>query len=375
MLYVLDESIAELASSGGLISSNLAAMQYLLLSSIEGNHRVWANRSTLRALYECNDFDRREKQAITRLLERVASDGSLKNKLSVYVKVVAHPGIPNSVTENNRRQIQIPLSWFDSSGKIQPTILLGENLSDALVLSKLAECAIVLNGLSFLPVKLRPNHGGGSTIPHVMNHNISNHNFCLCIVDSDKDFPDSPMGTTARSVQHYKNPSLYPLAEVLETRGRDLENSLPNIFYKTSCAPSSQMSKLLCDLTTKSEHELRYFIDIEKGLNLKTFFAMDDPVMKAYWEGKIPTIIKSTGIDLRSGNCTNSGACDKPTNCACVLIKGNSNDILSNFHSQYSATDGHALTSWLDDSVKTEWKELGFAILGWCCGDQPLRFG
>jgi hypothetical protein len=84
MLFVLDESIAILASSGQFTQSNLDAIKYLLLASIEGNHRVWGNRSTLGALYECSDFSRREKQAITRLIERVGSDGSLKYKLSVY---------------------------------------------------------------------------------------------------------------------------------------------------------------------------------------------------------------------------------------------------------------------------------------------------
>ncbi|MCX6953092.1 MAG: hypothetical protein NTV51_13140 [Verrucomicrobia bacterium] len=216
------------------------------------------------------------QRVLMRAAGRVTQEGNLVKQLRVYGRIVAGGGpIPTSANVNGQRVITFPISWFDTTAKIQPTIILGENLEDAFTLQKFAEAGTVLSGLGHLPLNSSPDHGGGSATGTVLHLNAASNRPCLCIVDSDRSHPTDELGSTATAVQPYKNPALHPLVEVSETNGRDLENLLPDSFYHSSYGSHANygpLAALMGDLTASLEMTLRAHLDVERGVFLLQLF-------------------------------------------------------------------------------------------------------
>jgi len=380
MFYYIDDSVVSHLTSGGAAAEDYEALDYLAMGVAEGNHRIGGTRRGLEQLSKIAIFHTRTKSVIQRAQGRVAQEGSLHFNLDVYSQVVVDGTIvPISQPKNGKRLIKCPLRWFDSSHKVQPTVLLGENVIDALTLKKIGEVGTVLANLPYLPIKIIPGHGGGSAIGVVLAINASLDFLCLCIVDSDRSYPGGQLGNTATAVQLFKNDSTYPLIAVEETFGRDLENSLPNIFYLSAFSPGSlhgAMSEALSILSSSGQFDVRAHLDIEKGLIVGKILSLPATSSEyLYWMSKFPDLMSRLGVSGATVPCVASGSCGRivPAPCNCFIVKGNPTDILQKFVDLYSGVDRYKIASWLDDSIKNEWTRLGRVIVSWCCADARLR--
>jgi hypothetical protein len=300
--------------------------------------------------------------------------------LPSYGIVVANDSYkPASENVGSKRTIIFPLRWFDSTIKVQPTVLLGEDLSDAKILRLVGETGTVLARLPYLPLALWPDHGGGSKTGQVLASNAVSNRPCVCIVDSDRASPSGAIGGTASGVQLFKDTSAFPLVEVAETSGRDLENILPDNFYRDSYgnnARHSGLALLLERLTHAQEIELRSHIDIEKGVTLRQVF--NHPVgsiERAYWDGKLPILLSLLGTQNTSYPCLATGTCAQAltTSCSCVIVTGNTSNVLDHFLDRFAGANRYQIASSLDVGVRHEWLRLGGIVSSWCCGDDPLR--
>ncbi len=380
MLFRIDESIATLFHSGAATAQDYDALGLLLLGVSEGNHRLAGARPVLRKLADIQSLSPRERNTLVRAIGRASEEGHLIHALRTVGRVVAESlAAPLVSTSGEQRIIRFPLRWFDRSSKIQPVDLLGENLSDVKVFRIMGESGVALAGLNYLPLASCSHTGGGSTTGIVLGHLADQASICLCIVDSDKICPTSEVGGTAKSVAKYKQETLYPLLRVLETRGRDLENLLPDSFYIStygSSAASDDMVTILPILTSQGEIETRVHIDVEKGFRLHDVFNLvDSSPEKEFWASKLPALVSYTGKPAQSIPCLTSAAClrSRRHECTCVVVKGNPSNVLDEFVEAQAGKDRFKIKAELDKAVRPEWLNLGLEIGSWCCADARLR--
>ncbi len=379
MLFEIDESVSELLA-GELSGQDHQAIVYLAIAAAEGNHRITGRRKVLQQLAETPGMTDRQKAAFIRAAGKVTEEGMLPRRLNVLGRVIASTDTrPSAIINGSQRVITFPLRWFDLTAKIQPVILLAENLSDVKVYQTIGEAGSVLASLGYVFHSISPRHGGGSTIGQVLRGIAQSDLICLCLVDSDKACPQSIEGDTARSVAQFRNVQTYPLIEVLLTLGRDLENALPDSFYKITYSAGSQhesMAQTLLELSLQGERDIRRHLDVKKGLVLRDVFGFTAGSPEVgFWQTGLTILLGIRGINITSFPCNNKGVCTKTkrTECECQIVSGNAANILEDFTAANQGTDRFTLGQRLDASVRDEWIALGSIIASWCCGDSRLR--
>lgn len=382
MLFRLDGSVADALESAAVTASQIEALNYVVNGASEGSHRVSGKRSVLSRLASVERLWPRTRETLKRAADRYSQDGDLLNRLGVIGDVVAPGGnAPTSRLSGDQRIITFPLGWFDATSKIQPTILLGENLSDVGVFAKIGEVGTVLAKLSYLPVVFEERQGGGSSTGAVLSAiAASQTRICICIVDSDRGCPSGQLGGTAQAVGSYKDPNQYPLLAVLETAGRDLENALPDGFFQGrygSDAHFGPIARMLGALTEIGELEARSFLDIAEGLVLRDVIDLLPSSQEgAFWRAKLNVVVLASGTNSAQMPCLANWACAAPATgkCTCLIIAGNRRDILRDFLDWHRNSSRFDLSKQLSHSVRDEWYRLGFVIASWCCGDVRQRF-
>lgn len=380
MLFVIEESVQDIFASGAKTQLDIDGLDYLAQGAAEGSHKITGSRRVLLDLANCEELQGRTIEVIKRAASRVAREGNLHHQLDVYGSVIAG-GVasPVSTILNGKRRVEFPLRWFNTSAKIQPVVLLGEDISDARVCSLLSSVGTVLGKLPFLQISEVLDHGGGSKTREILAQHAASQRICVCVVDSDRACPLGQLGGTAQKVQNFKNATDYPLIEVIEVNGRDLENILPDIFYTNSYQKNPQqkvVSELLQYFTQSGEIDLRLHFDIEKGVILRAILLYpNDSKESIFWHSKLPIILSCLGKEAGDFPCTAKAICPNSTNaaCTCIVVPGIPHDILSDFFTGYRNVDRFQIAGWLDDSVRSEWKRLGVLIAAWCCGDNRLR--
>lgn len=380
MLFNIDRTVADLFTSGNPSQRDYAALRYIAMASAEGSHRITGRRKVLDDLAAVNLGDPRWSRAFERAKSRVATEGGLIQKVKTIVSVVVDTsGVPNSVTVGDRRTITIPLIWFDTSAKVQPTQLLAENIDDVRVAILIGKIGPLLPPAHFVPLSVSERHGGGSSISNVLAANACQDKFCLCLADSDRTAPTSALGATAQNLNSYTNESIFPLVEVVITAGRDLENSLPNDFYATEYGGHhrfSSMSHFLLELTNAGEISARSYIDIEKGFTLfDAYGQLPGSEASRFWLAKLPAVLQIVSARPEHSLCIQNASCARGSrrDCQCLLVEGNPSHILRDFYRRYDTANHWQIAHELDVSVRREWESLGVAVMSWCCGDSTIR--
>jgi hypothetical protein len=352
------------------------------LGVFEGNHRLGGYRTVLQSLAEHEQVPLRAKQVLARAASRVGQEGRLWESLSTYGSVMSGASAgnqPKSTIAGSQRVIVCPLRWFDASDKVQPTILLGENLSDVGVLDVIARTAMALKRLPYLPLKHDKRGGGGSSTGQTLASIVATGRQCICVVDSDRPCSNGVIGATASGIQVYKNVLQYPTVEVLETGGRDLENCLPDQFYQNEYGNHHQhsaMANALRLFATSGDDEARAHIDIEKGLTLRQVFACPSGTPeRVFLDRCVNSVCTALGYPSNHFACVATSTCATALtgSCTCVVVRGITRNILERFVELYATDMGYGLASLLSPSERAEWLRLGLAIASWCCAEPKLR--
>jgi hypothetical protein len=197
MLYVLDHSVADHFRAGNATGADIAGIDYLTMGAAEGNHRIGGFRTVLQTLAAHPGMHERARLVLERAIGRVAQDAGLRASLNMYGLVVTGGRVgagPTSTSGVSPRVLQFPLRWFDTSAKVQPTILLGENLSDVGILQLIAKAALAARRLQHLPIACDGRGGGGSSISQSLASIAAENKQCNCVVDSDKAYPAGALG-------------------------------------------------------------------------------------------------------------------------------------------------------------------------------------
>lgn len=377
MLFVPDQDLAN--SVDELSEREISGLEYLTLGVREGNHLLTGDRTSLRKLANSARLSREAKGTFESAANTVAQFGGLRHKVSVigYVVKSSAADVPLVNINNQVREISFPVSWFDHSGKIQPSVILGENLSDVFVLKRFAEVAMHLDEWGWIHQSCIEHHGGGDTTAKVFERCIIHKRMTLCVIDSDRAAPAAAIGGTMASILLVEGSLADPVSQVVSTQSRELENLLPNSFFRARYADDLG-SKVECleRLTELGEHDVRLHCDIKKGLSLNSIFSFQPESPEAvFWSNKIDAVCDAGGLDTIGLQCLPGNACSAGANsqCTCVIFVSQKRKILEDFLSQTEGRDRFKLSQELDDSVRAEWLRIGKIVASWSCAARPLR--
>jgi hypothetical protein len=221
------------------------AIEHLITAHANGWHIFTPSRRAANSiLSSCNLSDRQTAIFRSSVLGRLAIlVGQAKS--ADYTMLAIPDG---SLTAQFRpNQIVVPLSRFSEMEACQPTRLLTEDSAfDGLYYARIAN--IVARDLGYgVRLKLELMHGGGAGLAARYGELLRDSRPAICVVDSDRRYPDAPLGNTARGINAlgWSNPLGTVRAAMLPVR--EAENTLPISFlldvYKANPVVRAQIKR------------------------------------------------------------------------------------------------------------------------------------
>lgn len=198
----------------------VASLELLLLAAREGKHFICLNGATFRDLRGRLELKPSVEDELSHHAALFSERAALQRELSVFARVCWEGHSRLLAVE--QREIAIDYRFFADSQRVQPPVLLGENDVDAELFLELARKSVPYQ------VRLRTQGGGGDTTSERFSRIVSNEEgFVVSVVDSDRRYPDAPLGATARALRRVLDEESYPYSRGLILPWRELENMLP----------------------------------------------------------------------------------------------------------------------------------------------------
>ncbi len=354
MLIEIDESILKEVERNS--KDVFKSLDLLAQCTREGHHLVYAEIKLLRVLSLINELSDDANATYAALINRMAMLKKVKANISDYI--VCYIDSESKGIFKKDSAVWIPLDWFDSSIKIQPTMLVAENDSDCelySVIGKLFSATKNLpTGISFVDMP-----GGGNTIGLIYKkRQCTVPTPILCIADSDKSCPNVDFGPTAKKVEfNYDPKNLLSKYEILPVRM--LENLLPIKFYKELYGevPDKKDGIRFLEELSKDDKltDVRKYIHFKNGICYEKIAKTDKPAKLAYWN--------SVETDLRKISKVIKG--DK-------VMPSFGSKILEHALDYFSR--GNNILDFKDDEFTSEYAyEISAKIYSWGCATGSLR--
>lgn len=352
MLIEICEDIIAKAENGDDNTLNL--LRILASSNRQGKHLVTSSRKNIDRIVGIKSLDKQTRCIYNSLIEKQYILGyGITNKIDFRVKI--------TFSESTRRDLSNNCIWlnpseYDLFNYLDATRLLCENLSDCVFYEYCANYYKNEARISKARHNLSHLMGGGNTIGKVYEEAIkSNEYFCLSIIDSDKYFPDSDEGDTAKGVREIDskyeafNVSFYVLQGLSE-----VENMIPkNAINACRVLPNYP------DYDTS-------FLDLKCGLScfpLRKFNEKYDHWKEILGEANIE---KSQTCTRQDDDCNKS--CDRITFYSPVY----GSDVLEKV-----LADGNAIKELKRPQLVynqfDEWRNVGKLLLEWGCSMERLN--
>jgi hypothetical protein len=372
MLFVLHESLQQYLEGSGVERERaIVALENIATGRREGKHLLFATYETFTSLVQWSELSERARATYKRSRDRLPQKRTLRQNLVRRIEIVADSyGALLARTEGSTKVIQVPIHYFHDSSLVQQTVLLAENLRDANLYEKMARVSALVLGLG--PINVRAEHvggGGDTTGDHYDRYQTDKGRFCLCIVDSDASSPDGSRGGTARKLARLDDTN-QPLCEFLVMRSRELENTIPTIFYgeiTNGVQDRVRAVNVLEGLEQSPIVEARNYVDLKRGMYLRELLDFGEgSVEKQFWESKVATLLHIG--DSVDSDCVAARSCNSPESCSCRVVQGFGDNILNEVIELLDRTSLHKVAEGVNSAAESEWINLGEVALAWCCG-------
>ena len=166
--------------------------KYLAMAMIEHNHIVRGDYEVLEWLAEIMaQYDNDSYNVYTRLSKRF-STYVIPSCLHYYVKVFIEMPTIDFIEENGVKIKPIHYSYFLDSSKVQAMPFIGEDTADCDFYIHIANNYLSSNNFNLI-LSCRKEKGNGSGVVKVTSEYVKAHKPIICIVDSDKKYPNQPI--------------------------------------------------------------------------------------------------------------------------------------------------------------------------------------
>ncbi len=381
MLLVLDESLVAAIPLQREVTEDIREALDIIGDQIYfGRHALFAPQRILSHLLMVNGWSRRLIQVLKSARDHYSERQRLFSAINLVgnIHVTAIPN-PSRRMVGNRAWIDIPLAWIDRPEKLNSTVVLGENLDDVAVYDCITKAMIPRDFQRAFPISMERGPGGGGNIGQVFDGYVNSHRNVLCFVDSDYKYAGGPIKDTARQIQDRFTDGGPALAAWSRTRGRDLENTLPDAFYVTRISGDANKRAAVNSLESLSiagELELRYLIDLCDGHKLADLFSLNpNNPERTYWIPRINDLMARQTRDISQLPCLAANTCANVTRaegCTCLIFPGFGKS-LGAFVQYCSSTPLSQVRGQLSSAQAEEWQEVAELIFDWCCANRAKQ--
>lgn len=382
MLILIDSSVVDKGDENTWDDETVVALENLATARREGKHIVMAKRETLNKIAQCSRLSEFSRKIYHKLYNESTQLYSYLSAATKYIEIVNPCYEPQVLSDLGKQIIKVPPRFFYDSESVQKTILLGENLDDALFYETLAKVYLKWKERNVKIVCEHRGGGGHTTSNEYSNIQQAKQRFCLCIVDSDKIAPNGNLGSTASSLSNSDDPTcIRTQTFILDCR--ESENLIPNSILSELPLTEREIPEALkiIESISKSESavEVRCFLDIKKGTYLKKIIDEKNCQVQDFWQAKIPLIPNiSARIDnwcLTNWQCNNSKKSSKNSKekCGCKISLGFGESTLSHTVEYLQDKGPREIARILGRSKPSDWEQIGQLVMDWCIAESPIR--
>lgn len=211
---------------------------------------------------------------------------------SSQLVVVCKPNNSDQRTDYDN-QVCVPLAVYANLDNCSRSRLITENSDrDGKLLTSL--CNLMSRELgSNLTLTLECVHGGGSSVSRRYNDALQVFRPALCVVDSDRDYFNGPLGGTARNLSALHNPNVLPVIQLYVLPVRELENVIPiSVLYDVYFNDPHVRTKIqsLCDYILLRENgqqlvegNVLSFFDMKNGITRSKILSFPLPAKQLFY--------------------------------------------------------------------------------------------
>jgi len=369
MLISIDSSVVDDGDENTWDEETVEALEYLATARREGKHIVMANRKTLKKIAQCSRLSEFSRNIYHKLYNDSTQFYSYLSAVTKYIEIVNPCYEPEVLSDSDKEIIKVPPRFFNDSELVQKTILLGENLDDAVFYETIAKVCLRWKKINAQIVCEHRGGGGHTTSKEYSNIQQAKQRFCLCIVDSDKIAPNGNLGSTASSLLKSDDPTCIKTQSfILDCR--ESENLIPNSILSKLYSRKQERLEALTIIESISL-EVRCFLDIKNGTYLNKIIGEKNDQIKKFWSPKIPQIPNIS--DRINNSCQANWQCSSNSGeCQCKISLGFGDKMLSNTVEYLKDNSPHEIAR-IVDPKPSDWEKIGQVVMNWCIAERSIR--
>lgn len=359
----------------------IRCVKNLALAFYEGKHVVTGPIDLIKILESSKSIPA-DTQNIFRIIrqKRIESE-ILKSKIAMHVVVSWKNGNTVIDYKNPKQVYTVSYEWFADSVRVQSARLLCENKNDAEIYHRMARAFLWASKYRGVALAFRPSGCGGPGIADRLEEITTSEGASLCIVDSDRKWPDAPLGDTARCLQKAakKLEKIVTVAAIIILDCHELENIIPAKLVFESISPDSsagvrQKFETLHKLNLLGAASTNWHFDLKAGM-LEWDLHKQEGEARDFLSGIALRVKALAG--KRNPSCGDAPDCFKRDECKCVLIDGLSDTMLDMIvkHLEKLTPQKLAEQTFLgeESASRVYWEDLCSVLFAWGCAYNPSR--
>ncbi len=339
----------------------------------EGKHVVIGTSALLKVMSESEFLSSRSRGVFKSILAHRSEEASLLRRVRCYVNVLPPKSSLYMSLDSAKVIVNIPIDKFADTVTIQQGILLAESISDAKFYKKMASVYAFREKMK-VPVRAETIGGGGGALGKQYQHyQDEQKRFCLCVVDSDREYPNAAVGSTARAVKKADDRDKV-MSTILIIGCREVENLIPvSVYEKMFKGDIDKVSSIdaMIDIGKCNEMDVLRYIDVKSGHRLGWIIGSDPKSdFGKFWRSKMPVMEGCcTGVDPC---CISDDGCRFPQSCKCSLLVSLGARVLESALDILEKMTDQKVSELLGNS-SGDWDEYGSFVFSWCCGSHEMK--
>lgn len=334
--------------------------KYLAMAMIEHNHIVRGDYEVLEWLAETMaQYDNDSYNVYTRLSKRF-STYVIPSCLHYYVKVFIEMPTIDFIEENEVKIKSIHYSYFLDSSKVQAMPFIGEDTADCDFYIHIANNYLSSNNFNLI-LSCRKEKGNGSGVVKVTSEYVKAHKPIICIVDSDKKYPNQPIDPNTTYAKCRNEWDTYPVINeifcfhVVQTQ--EIENLIPYNYidnlglWDGQCKANKEAYDILYN--NENREIILCYYDLKNGLKKNDAMNKDEDYLNYV---------------IMCYSCFNPN-CDRNLiksvstgNWLCAKLHGSLLKLINDYIMKHDNLHPQLLKF-----QKKEWNDVGAILLDMCC--------
>lgn len=361
MLFYLAPSVASSLEKADQSTSDF--LLRILDSRKRGHVLIHASRQTFARIEKQLLLQGRQHESdlISTLSKNFREQKQLARDLS---KIIYVSNRLFSFREFGDKLLAASTSFLNETNMHTAPIMLGENLTD---------CELYVNGIARnftegLPESLKQlrlserfENGGGNTTHTVYSHHKNREeDFCICVVDSDRNCPDEGLGDTAKFVVAVDKDSTSPFCSHVVIDMYSAENLLPIGTIESEFSEGKSNADITKFEIAKRLRETNSwrFLALKKGVKGKDL--KDNSARANYWRERL----KDAEVSI---------PCCDDNECKCLVLPPLNSKTLAKVVNGDSREWARSLNSEANLNIKHDYLRISYILRSWLCVGREIR--